>query len=116
MPRMFSRAATARAPWELGSFRPDQGSLTVDGDIHHAFAAIPDAPAAARRGRIPGGIVDDRGGPIGRGGGRQGVSATEESAAGRNGQEDRGHRILLVRVSPLRRSRTDSAGMDEDDA
>ena len=48
--------------------------------------------------------------------GRQAVSAAQESAAGRDRQEDRGHRVLLLRLPALRRARADPADLAQEDA
>ena len=42
----------------------------------------------------------------------QGLCAAEESAARGNGQEDRGHRILLLWLPALPRPRADPADLD----
>ena len=47
-------------------------------------------------------LGDRRGAPR-----RQELPAAQESAAGRDGQEDRGHRVLLLRLPALRRARAE---------
>src|SRR5579864_9481159 len=47
---------------------------------------------------------------------RQGLPATEEPAASRERQENRGYRVLLLRLPALQRPRAHSAGLVEDAA
>ncbi len=101
---------------ELASSRGDQRALTSDGECEHAPAFHTFAPRGRPLDGMHGGAVAWRGRADGRAAGRQPIPAAPESAAGRDRQEDRGHRVLFLWLPALRRIRADPAGLAQDGA